>query len=63
MTELVTYELDDRIATIAMDDGKANAFSIPMLEAVHAAFGEGAERDGAIVILTGREGCTPQAGI
>ena len=55
MTELVTYELDDRIATIAMDDGKVNAFSIPMLEAVHAAF-DRAERDGAIVILTGREG-------
>jgi enoyl-CoA hydratase len=38
-----------------MDDGKVNAFSIPMLKAVHAAFDQ-AERDGAIVILTGREG-------
>jgi enoyl-CoA hydratase len=55
MTGLVTYELDDRIATIAMDDGKVNAFSIPMLKAVHAAFDQ-AERDSAIVILTGREG-------
>jgi enoyl-CoA hydratase len=55
MTELVTYERDDRIATIAMDDGKVNAFSIPMLQAVHAAFDQ-AERDSAIVILTGREG-------
>jgi enoyl-CoA hydratase len=55
MTELVTYERDERIATITMDDGKVNAFSIPMLEAVHAAFDQ-AERDGAIVILTGREG-------
>jgi len=55
MTELVTYELNDRIATIAMDDGKVNAFSIPMLTAVHAAFDQ-AERDGAIVILTGRDG-------
>ncbi len=55
MTELVTYELNDRIATIAMDDGKVNAFSIPMLKAVHAAL-DLAERDGAIVILTGREG-------
>jgi enoyl-CoA hydratase len=55
MTELVTYERDERIATIAMDDGKVNAFSIPMLEAVHAALDQ-AERDGAIVILTGREG-------
>jgi enoyl-CoA hydratase len=54
MTELVTYELDNHIATIAMDDGKVNAFSIPMLKALHAALDQ-AERDGAIVILTGRE--------
>jgi enoyl-CoA hydratase len=55
MTELASYELNDRIATIAIDDGKVNAFSIPMLQAIHAAFDQ-AERDGAIVILTGREG-------
>src|ERR1700683_5685832 len=55
MTELATYELDDRIATITIDDGKVNAFSVPMLKAIHSAFDQ-AERDGAIVILTGREG-------
>ena len=55
MTELVTYERDERIATIAMDDGKVNAFSIPMLKALHSALDQ-AERDGSIVILTGREG-------
>jgi enoyl-CoA hydratase len=55
MAELATYELDDRIATITMDDGKVNAFSIPMLKAVHTAFDQ-AERDGAIVVLAGREG-------
>jgi enoyl-CoA hydratase len=54
MTELAAYELDGRIATITMDDGKVNAFSIPMLQAVHGAFDQ-AERDGAIVVLTGRE--------
>jgi enoyl-CoA hydratase len=54
MTELTTYELEGRIATITMDDGKVNAFSIPMLQAVHGAFDQ-AERDGAIVVLTGRE--------
>jgi len=54
MTELATYELDGRIATITMDDGKVNAFSIPMLQAVHTAFDQ-AERDTAVVILTGRE--------
>jgi enoyl-CoA hydratase len=54
MTQLATYDLDGRIATIAMDDGKVNAFSISMLEAVHAALDQ-AERDGAVVVLTGRE--------
>jgi enoyl-CoA hydratase len=54
MTELASYELDGRIATITMDDGKVNALSIPMLQAVHGAFDQ-AERDGAVVVLTGRE--------
>jgi enoyl-CoA hydratase len=56
MAGLATYELDDGIATITLDDGKLNVFSIEMLREAHAAFDE-AERDGAVVILTGREGC------
>jgi len=55
MSDLTTYELDDRIATITMDDGKVNAFSIPMLQALHAAL-DRAEQDDAVVLLTGREG-------
>jgi enoyl-CoA hydratase len=55
MTELATYELDGPIATITMDDGKVNAFSIDMLAALHAAF-DRAEEDGAVVVLSGREG-------
>ncbi len=55
MTDLATYELDGPIATITIDDGKVNAFSIPMLEALHAAL-DRAEKDGAVVVLTGREG-------
>jgi enoyl-CoA hydratase len=54
MSEPVRYELDGRIATITMDDGKVNVFSIPMLRAIHAAF-DRAEQDGAVVLLTGRE--------
>ncbi|MGI8335628.1 crotonase/enoyl-CoA hydratase family protein [Actinomadura scrupuli] len=54
MADLATYELDGRIATITMDDGKVNVFSIPMLRAVHAALDQ-AERDRAVVVLTGRE--------
>ena len=55
MTELATYTLDDGIATIALDDGKANALSIAMLTRLHALLDQ-AEQDGAIVVLTGREG-------
>jgi enoyl-CoA hydratase len=54
MAELASYELEGRIATIAMDDGKVNAFSIEMLKAVTAAL-EQAAKDEAVVILTGRE--------
>ena len=54
MSELAAYELKGRIATITMDDGKVNAFSIPMLRAAHTAFDQ-AERDRAVVVLTGRE--------
>lgn len=55
MTDPVSYTLEDRIATIAMDDGKVNALSVEMLGALHAALDQ-AERDGAVVVLTGREG-------
>jgi enoyl-CoA hydratase len=55
MSEVVTYELEGRIATITMDDGKVNVFSIPLLRSLHAALDE-AERDGAVVVLVGREG-------
>jgi enoyl-CoA hydratase len=55
MSDLTTYELDGPIATITMDDGKVNAFSIPMLQALHEAL-DRAERDDAMVVLTGREG-------
>lgn len=55
MTEPVTYALDGRIATVTLDDGKANALSIEMLRALHAALDQ-AERDEAVVVLTGRAG-------
>ena len=37
-----------------MDDGKANAMSVEMLESLNAALDE-AERTGSVVILSGRE--------
>lgn len=51
----VTYTLDDGIATIQMDDGKANVLSPIMLDDLSAAFDK-AEADKAVVILTGRPG-------
>ena len=51
---LTTYELSDGIATIRIDDGKVNALSETMLAEISARFDE-AERDEAVVILTGRE--------
>jgi enoyl-CoA hydratase len=54
MAELATYTLEGKVATIAMDDGKVNAFSIEMLKAVLAAL-DRAEEDEAVVVLTGRE--------
>ncbi len=56
MSDPVTYTLDEGIATIALDDGKVNVQSIATLNELHAAFDQ-AERDGAVVMLTGREGC------
>jgi len=55
MAELASYRLDEGVATIAMDDGKVNALSIEMLRAVLDCF-DRAENDGAVVVLTGREG-------
>ena len=55
MSELATYSLDGRIATIALDDGKVNALSIAMLRTLHEALDQ-AEGDGAVVLLTGRDG-------
>lgn len=52
---LVHYSLDGQVATITMDDGRANALSLAMQHAVHAAL-DRAEADQAAVVLAGREG-------
>jgi enoyl-CoA hydratase len=53
MSELITYALDDGVATIAMDDGKVNALSSAMAAAVVGGL-DRAAADGAAVVLTGR---------
>lgn len=55
MTNRVTYELVDSIATITMDDGKVNSLSGAMLAEINAALDQ-AEADGSVVLLTGRAG-------
>jgi enoyl-CoA hydratase len=55
MDSIVSYHLDGRVATIVMDDGKVNAVSLRMIGELNSAFAR-AEADGAVVVLTGREG-------
>lgn len=55
MTELTTYEQVGDVALISMDDGKANAFGLPMIAAVNAMLDRAADAAKAVV-LTGRPG-------
>jgi enoyl-CoA hydratase len=55
MPELVSYRLEDQIAWITMDDGKANVLSPEMQRQIGAAL-DRAESDGAVVVLRGRPG-------
>ena len=51
----VAYELSDGIATITLDDGKANALSPAMQAAITDAL-DRATKDDAVVVLSGRPG-------
>jgi enoyl-CoA hydratase len=55
MTNRVRYELEDSIATIAMDDGKVNAMSLGMIAELNAAL-DRAQADRAVVVLAGKPG-------
>ncbi len=55
ITSPVSYTLNDGIATLTLDDGKANAMNPRMLQAVNDALTQ-AEADQAVVVLTGRPG-------
>src|SRR5262245_61043995 len=55
MGELVTYELTGSVASITMDDGKVNVMSADMQAQLYHAL-DRAERDGAVVLLAGRDG-------
>jgi len=55
MSDLVTYRLEDSVATIVMDDGKVNVMSLQMTRALNEAL-DRASADKAVVLLTGRLG-------
>jgi enoyl-CoA hydratase len=55
MNDLVSYQLEDGIATLTLDNGKVNAVSPDVIAAFHAAL-DRAVADEAIVIITGTPG-------
>ena len=55
MSELITYHLDDGIATLTLSNGKVNAISPDVVAAFNAALDRAAE-DRAVVIITGQPG-------
>ena len=55
MSDLVSYHLDEGIATLTLSNGKVNAISPDVISAFNAALDQ-AEKDRAVVIITGQPG-------
>ncbi|WP_110969329.1 crotonase/enoyl-CoA hydratase family protein [Pseudomonas huaxiensis] len=55
MSELITYQLDDGIATLTLNNGKVNAISPDVIAAFNQAL-DRATQDRAVVIVTGQPG-------
>ena len=55
MSELVTYNLTDGVATVTLANGKVNAISPDVIAGLNRALDQ-AEQDKAVVILTGQPG-------
>lgn len=53
MADLASYSLENKVAVIHMDDGKANALSKPMIDALLAALAR-AEQEASAAVLVGR---------
>ena len=54
MSEPLTYSLEDSVAIVRMDDGKANALSVAMIDALLSAL-DRAQREAKAVVLAGRD--------
>lgn len=52
---MVNIEIEENIAVITMDDGKANAFSMAMLDQLESALDQ-AQKENCVVVITGRPG-------
>ncbi|AMB87717.1 enoyl-CoA hydratase [Pseudomonas agarici] len=55
MSELISYHLEDSIATLTLSNGKVNAISPEVIAAFNTALDQ-ATRDHAVVIITGQPG-------
>ncbi|QHJ11757.1 putative enoyl-CoA hydratase [Paraglaciecola mesophila] len=55
MTDLVQYQCDDKVATITLNNGKVNALSHEMIDALNAALDK-AIVDKAVVVIKGQLG-------
>lgn len=55
MSELISYHLEDGIATLTLSNGKVNAISPEVITAFNTALDQ-AEQDRAVVIITGQPG-------
>lgn len=55
VTDLVDYSLNEGVATLTINNGKANALSHEVFEALNKALDQ-AEQDKAVVVLTGQPG-------
>ena len=54
MPEPLTYSVEDSVAIVRMDDGKANALSVAMIDALLAAL-DRAAREAKAIVLAGRD--------
>ena len=55
MSELIAYHFEDGIATLTLSNGKVNAISPAVVSEFNAALDQ-AEKDRAVVIITGTPG-------
>ena len=55
MSTALNYDLNDNIATLTMDDGKANALNVTMLQAINEGLDRAVTDKAAVVVIQGRE--------